>query len=569
MKNKYSLIFVSFLLFLATSCSEKWDDHYSSQDIVIDSEIVEVYDMSAQNYIQSNSDLSTLSNLFEEQGIYDQLNTKDQLFTIMVYSNESMGKVTYDDPEFFAQTCICDLGLIPSKLTDGFSIQMWNGKYLAVGLQEGSGGSEIYIAESRLTKIIQVDNGYVYLMEDAILAPKSLYEVLDNLGDDYSLFKELVSSFEERVFDRDNSIPVGVDATGNTVYDSTFVTKNTLMDRYNSGNSATWNMRSEYYSSTMLIPSNELITSALGSAYEYVQEALNRIPTTEDTTKFNEWIVKSSFYDYVLTPEQLEGEDDLYSVAGYLDGESASTSGVQWKPSVQKVNTVSPVELSNGVAYYETNLKIPNNVVIHRIKNRFYVWENCSSEEKDQYFKWTNLENADIYDNGSFGPLGPWPAVYYKCLRAYPTEEAEANQLPVSVECTGISLNEDGTISVAMVPPGEYYLRMGFFEKLAFRLDIYFNDELVATNVSPGSCHLDRAGSGYPEGYNYKDWNSTSTKASKYDRDGMDVATVTITGTELQPIKIKMVSNDMTQGSGSRNQMIIYHWCLTPTLDNY
>ena len=570
MKNKYSLVLVSFLLFLATSCSEKWDDHYSQQDVVINSEIVEVYDMSAQDYIQSNSDLSILSNLFEEQGIYDQLDTKDQLFTIMVYSNKSMGKVTYDDPEFFAQTCICDLGLTPSKLTDGFSIQMWNGKYLSVGLLEGSNGSEIYIAESRLSKIIQVDNGYVYLMEDAILAPKSLYEVLDNLGDNYSLFKELVYSFEERVFDRDNSIPVGVDVTGNTIYDSTFVIQNTLMDRYNSGGSITWNMRSEYFSSTMLIPSNELIEEALNNAYDYVQEALNRIPTTEDTTKFKEWIVKSSFYDYVLTPEQLEGADDLYSVAGYLDGESASTSGVQWKPSVQKVNTVSPVELSNGVAYYETNLKIPNNVVIHRIKNRFYIWENCSAEEKEEYFKWTNLENPDIYDNGSFGPLGTWPAVYYKCLRAYPTAEAEANQLPVSVECTGISLNEDGTISIAKIPPGEYYLRMGFqSNKYPWRVDIYFNDELVAEEVNPNGAHYDRTGLGYPEGYVWRDWYSTSNRAAYYDCDGMDIATVTVTGTELQSIKIKMVSTDMTQASGSRNRMIIYNWCLRPTLDNY
>jgi len=570
MRHIYLVLVIVPILFLGGACSDKWDDHYSQQDIVLSSDVVEIVDSSAELYIQSASDLSSISALFTEQNIYDQLGDKDQQFTVLVYANESMSEVNVEDDEFFAQTCVCDLSLTPTKLTEGLSIQMWNGKYLPVTVQEGTDNSEVYISGSKLEKVIQVNNGYVYVMETAIQAPKSLYEVFEALGDEYSLFKELVSGFEENEFDKDNSVPVGVDATGNTLYDSVFVVKNTLMDRYNSGGSATWNMRSEYYSSTLLIPSNDLVSTALVDAYNYVQEALNRIPTSSDSTKFKEWIVKSSFYDYVLTSEMLNGDEDLYSVAGYEEEASSSTVGVQWRPSVQKVNTTNPIELSNGTAYYETSLKIPNNVVIHRIKNCFYRWENCSTEEKEEYFKWTNLENPDIYDSGSFGPLGVWPAVYYKCLRAYPTEDAETNQLPVTVECTGISLNDDGTVSVAMIPPGEYYLRMGFrSDKYPWRTDIYFNDELVAEEVNPNYAHYDRTALGYPEGYVWKDWYSTSNRSAYYDCDGMEIATVTVSGTELQPIKIKMVSNDMTEGSGSRNRMIIYNWCLRPTSDNY
>ncbi len=570
MKRIYSILIASVTLLLPFSCSDKWDDHYSKEDVVVNSDVVTVVDSNAKDYIKSASDLSSVASLFEEHGIFDKMDSKNQMFTVLVYSNGTMADATIDDPDFFAETCVCDLSITPTKMTDGLSIQMWNGKYLSVSVDESASGENIYIADSRIKGIVQTNNGYIYIMESPIYAPKSLYEYLTGLGDNYSMFKEMVFSYEEKVFDRENSIPKGVDATGNTVYDSVFVTKNTLMDRYNSGGSETWNMRSEYYSSTLLIPSNDLITNALGNAYSYVRDALNREPTESDSTKFREWIIKSSFYNYVLTPEDLDGETDLYSVAGYQDDATASTAGVQWRPTVQKVNAAQPVELSNGVAYYETSLKIPNNVVVYRIKNRFYVWENCSEAEKAEYFKWTNLENPDIYDNGSFGPLGTWPAVYYKCLRAYPTEEATTNKLPVSLEYTGISLNEDGTISVVKVPPGEYYLRMGFqSNKYPWRLNIYFNDELVAEDVNPNNAHYDRTALGYPEGYNYKDWYSTSNKAAYYDCDGMDIATVTVTGTELQSIKLKMVSNDMTQGSGSKYRMILYCWTLRPTDNNY
>jgi len=565
MKNKHFVIFTLIFLLFGVSCSDKWDEHYSKQDTVIDNEDIEISDLSAQKYIQSNSDLSSISQLFTEEGIFSDMDKKDQSFTVLVYNNSKMTDATIEDASFFAQTCICNLALTPTKLTDGASIQMWNGKYLAISLNN----TEAYIAESNIYKIVEVNNGYIYFMEDPIYAPKSLYEVLEELGDNYSLFKELVFSFEEKEFDKENSTPVGVDNTGNTIYDSVFVTKNTLMDRYNSGGTATWNMRSEYFTSTMLIPSNNIIQTALDKAYDDIQESLNRTPTESDSTKFKEWIVRSCFYDTELTSEELDGDEDIYSVAGYLEDASASTDGTQWKPSVQKVNTASPIELSNGVAYYITSLKIPNNVVIHRIKNRFYIWENCSADEKETYFKWTNLEETDIYDNGSFGPIGSWPKVYYKCLRSVPTEEATNEKLPVSIEYTGISLNNDGTISEVKVPPGEYYLRMGFkSSNYAFLYDIYFNDDLVAESVGP-NIHYDRTGIGWPEGYVWRDWYSTTTKARYYDCDGGNIATVTVTGDELQGVKLKLVSNDMTQASGSKNIMVLYCWTLRPTENNY
>ena len=564
---------IAAVLMLASySCTDKWDQHYMPSEKEINSDLVEVVNMSAEEFIQSNSDLSTIAGLFTDQGVFTRLGEKDQLFTVLAYSNTVMGGAQIEDPSFFANTCVSDLAFTPTKLVNGLSVRMWNGKYLEVSVQENASTTDYFIAGSRITKIIQVENGFVYLMSDPIYAPKSMYEVLQALGDNYSMFKDLVFSYEERVFDRANSVPVGVDNTGNTVYDSVFVTKNLLMDRYSSGGSESWNMRSEFFSSTMLIPNNTLVEGALTKAYQDVRDALSREPNANDTLKFEQYIIKSAFYDQILTPEQLDGTDDIYSVSGYIEGESASTPGVQWKPTVQRVNTASPVQLSNGVAYYTTALKIPNNVVIYRIKNRYYIWEYCNETEKEEYFKWNGLENISINDNGGFGPLGPWPFVPYKCVRAWPTEAAKASGAEVSVETTGIALQPDGTVSVVMVPPGEYMLAMGFqSNSYPYKLDIYFNDELVKADLNP-NIHYDRVANGYPEGYNWRDYYAISNRANYYDCDGANIGVVTITGTELQPIKIKIASRDIATigASGdSKARYQLHHWCLRPTENNY
>ncbi|RKD90957.1 hypothetical protein [Mangrovibacterium diazotrophicum] len=571
MKRSFLYIVVALLL-LSSACTEKWDQHYMPENKEVASDLIEVASMSAEEYIQSNTDLTSIASLFTEQNVFTELESKDQLFTVLVYSNSVMSGAQIDDPAFFANTCVSDLAFTPTKLVDGLSIRMWNGKYLAVAVDKTTNTTDYYIAESKISKIIQVDNGYVYLMSSPIYAPKSMYEVLNALGDDYSMFKDLVFSYEEQTFDRSNSVPVGIDNTGNTVYDSVFVTKNLLMDRYSSGGSESWNMRSEFYSSTMLIPNNTLVEGALTKAYQDVRDALGREPNANDTLKFEQYIIKSAFYDYVISADSLNGVTDIYSVSGYIEGESSSTSGVQWKPTVQRVDTSNPVQLSNGVAYYTTALKIPNNVVIYRIKNRFYIWEYCDETQKAEYFKTVGMQNFDVKDEGGFGPLGPWPFIPYKTLRAYPTADAIANKSVVSVEFTGISLNEDGTIAVVMVPPGEYNLRMGFRnQSFPYRDQVYVNDVLVNDNVNPNT-HYDRTALGYPEGYVWKDYYAISNRANYYDCDGSEVGIVTIEGTELQPIRIKVESNSLTTyafDGSSKAYYQTYCWTLRPTANNY
>ena len=569
MKNKYSILVLSIIIILVLGgCSEKWDEHYSKQDKVLLGKDVEISDLTIQTYIQSENNLDKISKLFEQQNIYKTMDAKNQSFTVFVYDNAQMESASIDDQQFFAKTCVCDIALTPTKLGNLSSILVWNGKYLAIEIADSTTQSNLYIAQSNVTKVVQMANGYVYYLDKPVYAPKSLYEFFNALGSDYSEFKSLVKAYEISEFDINNSTPIGVDETGNTIYDSVFITQNTLMDRYDPNGNESWTMRSEYYNSTLLIPSNSIINAALEEAYTNVKGSLGRMPNQEDSTKFKDWIVRSCFYSNVFSPEDMDGEIDLISVSGYQEAATASTPGTQWRPTVQKVNTTAPITLSNGIAYYITKFKIPNNVVIHRIKSRFYYWNFCTADEKDEYFKWINMQDkADIRDDGSFGPISEWPAVYYKTLRNYP--DTTAIDSICGLEITGILLDQEGKVSVAEVPPGEYYLRMGFRESMSYyKLDVYLNDELVAQEFNPKKAHYDRTGVGFPYGYNYRDYTDITSKAKYYDCDGREVATVTITGEGNQKVKLKLITDDITKSTASK-EMVYYCWTLRPTDNNY
>ncbi|MCC8173474.1 MAG: hypothetical protein LIO65_03530, partial [Odoribacter sp.] len=489
--NKYVWIYLIIAL-IGISCEDNWNDHYDGSELELNSDFISAYEGSVEEYLKSVSDYSQMSAYFEEYTIYSTIRDKDQLFTFLVYSNSTLANTTIDDEEFFTRNSVCDLSLAPTKLSNGLSILMWNNKYLSVSLTE----DEVYIAKSKVLKVIKTDNAYIYVMENPIHSPRSLYEYLLILGDDYSLFKELVLKYEEQAFDKENSVPKGVDNTGNTVYDSTYVTKNTLMDRYNSAGELTWSMHSEYYNSTLLIPNNTLVENALREAYENTISSLSRIPNSQDTIKYEQWIIKSAFYSKVLSPENFaEDAPDLTSVSGYVEGAASSTAGITWKNSVQKVDVNSRVEFSNGVGYYMTSLKIPNNVVIWRIKSLFRYYDNCNNEEVGAYFQWENTTNVMTQNrqNSGFNPTGGvWPEIQYFCLRASPTAEAIEDSLTVALDYLGFSIDDNGLPVTAMIPPGEYYLRMGFESNgYTYRYNIYVNDSLVATDFNP-NIHYER-----------------------------------------------------------------------------
>lgn len=604
---------------MATACSSDWNDHYNEQAITLEegSDVI-ITENNVTDYIGSASDLTMINDILNRNDVYDETYTDGQ-YTFIVCDDASFNEAEITDESTFANHCVSNIGVNPAKLTDGSNIMMRSGKAIWV-TENGTKLDGLTI-----TKTIKAANGYIYYVNGILPVRQSAYELLLSLGDEYSIFKELVTSYDYEYFDRENSQPTGVTDDGRVIYDSVKTIKNTLMDRYDANGTATWNMRSESYSTTMFIPNNALIENALQAAMDSIPLWLNREATSDDLEKFEEWIVKACFADQWLEVEDVStSASDFECVGGYqeiIDEASDLTTysevdAAWWRPSVQKVDVDNPVNLSNGMAYYCTEFKIPNHIVIYRVKSRLYeIWNNSTSEQHSTYFRWTNLSTPyvvydmqsqfDLTTEGSTSTTSSWPTIYYHCLCALPSEEAMEDNLSVSIEYDGLTWSDtDQQIHECHLPAGEYYLRMGFKHSLLYSLSIAFNDEWLIQDMNMhatgSNYHFDRGAASevphygddyeisYPEGFDVDYWQSYNDKAIAYDTDGYTVGTVTLQ--QSGNFKIRITSNDLAKNyktamdSGSStatytsgdnannrdvNQLVMYHWCLRPTHNNY
>lgn len=594
---------------MATACSSDWDNHYDEAGISINGESqVTVFNGTVTDYMANAGDLKNMNELLSRNGAYAETYADGQ-YTFIVCDDSHFDASKISDEKMFAQYCVSNIGVNPSKLVDGSNINTRSGKSVWV---YGNGSK---LDNYNITKTIKTANGFIYYIDGMLEVRQSAYELLKSLGDEYSTFKQLVTDYDYEFFDREHSKPIGVTDDGRIVYDSVIVIKNTLMDRYTDSGSPTWNMRSESYNTTMFIPSNDLIEKAITSAMDSIPVWLNRKATDADRQKFEKWIVTACFADKRLNVEDVNATAaDIKCVEGYQEVINTATDqttykileGAWWRPSVQKVDINNAVTLSNGMAYYCTSLKIPNHVVIYRVKSRFYeLWNNMTPAEQAKYFRWENWVDPLVINDcqGQFdliatGNNTQWPTIFYHNLCAIPSEEAMENGWGCSVEYDGLTWNEtEGKIYECHLPAGEYYLRMGFKHSLLYSLSIAFNDTWLKKDMNMHATgsdfHFDRGaaspvphygeefGVAYPEGFDVDYWQTQNEKAIAYDTDGYTVGVVTMP--ESGNFRIKVTSNDMSRiykaaldsgivlnrDKNNVNQLMMYHWCLRPTHNNY
>lgn len=598
--KRYFSISIGILLMSISifSCNDSWDNYYTVAPK--DSDSIVIYYGNIEQYMMEQTDLTTISSLFEKYGAYDSIQDLGG-YTIIVCKDEVFENEELTDEFSFVYNSLSDISVAPAKLTDGFGISTELGKNIWVSKKVNG---DIFLDNFKLEKQVITTNGFIYYVSGIIPVRKSIYEMFESLGSDYSYFTSLIKRYEESYFDKEKSKPVGVDAMGNTVYDTVMTVRNPLIDRYTEDGLKIWDMYLEDYLSTLFIPSNELITNAIETAITNVPIWMNRPATKEDTIKFEEWVVRACFVDKRLDQDIVAptATEDILCIKGFkqvidITQDAKKYEPVDpavWRPSVQVVDISNPIPLSNGVAYFVNEFKIPNHVVIYRVKAKFYeLWGAMKDEQKEQYFRWTNWVEPLIVNDAqsSFTLTETLPTMYYHVLTAIPSADAIADSALCSVTYDGVLYNSNTRkLNEVYLPAGEYYLRMGFKHSLRYSIDIYFNDKLLVENMllfAQGSnFHFDRGsvsemdyyGSssiGFPEDYNWRDWIEKNEKAVAYDTDGYQVAIVTVP--EDGNFTITITSKDEsylygTEGGRSKNnvtQLMMYHWCLRPTNRNY
>ena len=553
---------------LLASCSElKDDDHYGKADTPISNNELKIVNVSSQEYISSRGDLSEMNGLFAGQGIYDELNKKAQLSTILVVTNDHFRKPE-EKTEFITRSHISDISISPANLEDGTRLMMWHGKYVNVSIdemgKEGNIVDHILFNNGAVKEVIKTTTGYVYVISEMIETPTSLYDFINDLPDEYSIFREMVLASGGKEFDRTNSKAIGINDQGNTVYDSIFIYRNTFFEAVN------FDMNSESLTATLLLPSNEVINQALDDAHQ----RLASWEMVRSDSIMKDWILKSSFYSKRYSPADLQTTEvnDVKSIFG-----------TQWRTNVQQVDVTDPMELSNGIVYKVRKLHLPNNLLMYRLKDYFYYYENCTDEQKENYFKRVNLNFKECATEvAAWSPLpGVWPYHENRVIRFdKPSDIADADGF--QLDFTPVKLNADGTVRPYLFPPGAYRFAMGSVQNqsLGITVSILIDGQEVARSrtITWGTStefHYDRGttlSNTHPEGYDasYVREVGGNSKAANYDTDGgqmMDELVIPDVKGDGSPVQIVMrLKCESWEG---KTNVKIHHWCLRPTVNNY
>ncbi len=568
MKTIRNTFIMLLALGIAAACSELEDDnHYGNSDTVISNNELKIVNISSAEYIKSRSDLSSMDQLFQAQGIYEELQKKGQLSTMLVVTNDHF-KAPEEKTEFVTRSHVSDISISPANLEDGTRLMMWHGKYVnvaidSIGLQ-GNIIDHILFNNGAVKEVVKTTTGYIYVISEMIETPTSLYDFINDLGDDYSIFREMVLASGGKEFDRANSKAIGVNDQGNTVYDSVFIYRNTFFENVN------FDMNSESLTATMLLPSNNIINDALADAHQ----RLDAWEMTRSDSIMKDWILKTSFFARRYTSAQMQTteEQDLKSIFG-----------TQWRTNVQQVDVTEPIELSNGIVYKVKKMHLPNNLLMYRLKDYFYYYENCTDEQKAEFFKAVNLNfkecNTEV---AAWSPLpGVWPYHENRIIRFdKPSEIADDDGF--QLDFTPIKLNDDGTVRPWLFPPGAYRFAMGSVQNqnLDIVVTVFADGQEIAKTraITWGTStefHYDRGttlSNTHPEGFDatYVREVGGNSKAANYDTDGgqmLDELVIPDIKGDGSPVRIVMRLTCATWAG--KTNVKIHHWCLRPTANNY
>ena len=455
----------------------------------------------------------------------------------------------------------------------------------------------------------------------------NLYDYIITLPEEYSIFRDSLFFRSSMIFDTARSTPIGVDPTGNILYDSAKMVYNPLFD--------TARINSEYYLFTCFLPDNEVMEGC----FEQLNETFQSIGRPENTSTPDDSLYTGYRY---LFPKDLTMAINWIQRAVIFEGildESATQPGTgnddipsifkkQWRKSVQTVGISSPYEegssfpykkLSNGRVYKVSNLKIPNNVIISRLKQFAYhlTFIDQADEEQQKYVCIKNIANMVRRTGDAFPDnvlAAGYPSAAFSEYTNTKFETTSSGQMGYTyADVTGgsdptefsISFTplqptaelKGGEVAPYLIPVGEYQLCMGFRSKDCCIGDVYFATAELDNDGKLQYDPTDRDKKGDAEHYGSRDvklkdggysligsaidfslstpWNYDRSGTGGDDKfafkrlwnsNGGPVGKVTVTGNagEMQSVRIKVKYR-----SGANKRIELYHWCLIPTENNY
>lgn len=601
----------AFILLLAVcglwACNDNWDDYYNGSSTTgsVDTATT-VLDCSIIEFFQTHSEYAEFYKLLQSVGAMSSLEA-DQELTIWAVDNDAVAAARADGSSDVALELdttrmlyhVNYLSFNRNQIKNGARLKTLNGIYIQMTVNEQG---EIFANDSKVVKSYRLNNGVVHILDNLMLARLNLYAYIEQLSDDYSFYRDsiiLKESIEQ--FSPEMSTPIGVDMTGNTLYDSVFVIYNPLFD--------TVQINSEFQQYTCFVPSNAVIEDCYRKMNETCQSIGRALADpavypeypylgAKEISLANEWIKRATIFNGTLSATDASA-DDLYSAYNK-----------QWKNTdrngnpVQVIDAENPMELSNGRAYMVQDLKIPNNVIITRLKQFLFHYDKISSADTLALYFCVKGElscKTAIMDEvpSLVIQAGPdsyaWSEFQYSyfpenedgnpCYTVLDIQKDEADEGEFSLAFTPITPTGLASVTEYKIPAGEYSLHLGFRASATGTGNVYFatcDTEGVGLHLDPNDTNADKDAALKEPGYQLVNSNINFSLATPWNYDrrgggGMDqyssgnarwnengglVGTVEVTGEGMQSVRIKiMITN------GTRMQP--FHWCLVPTENNY
>lgn len=522
MRKIYLILLVVSALFGVSSCEDQWDKHYEGEDTETGSQT----DLKIMDWLKTEAEYSKFCALMEETGIATDLN-KDQVLTCWAVRNDNMpdlsGKTDVEKKQI-AQHHINFIALYTSKLSDGKLIKTLAGKNIYVTTE----GTRFLLDGQEIISSQMCANGVVHEIASMLVPRINIYEYIERAGSEYSIFRDSLFINNDTVFRPDLSFPIGVDETGNTVYDSVFRIENIYM---NAGD-----YREENTNLTLFLPSNTVIQNTLQEITDLYRNVYNSSLTQRDSTMIFRWILRSVIFEGKITDyHESQKLESLYKT--------------EWRTDIQQVEE-TPETLSNGLIYRLTYLHIPNYLLLSSLTSipSLYkdVKEQQGQEAIDKYFTLIGQDEEDSeFDgsaaNGGYKGFNPYFTKDNKSIAVFFMRNNNANYAAdkeFSLEWTTLAKDRFGIVNEAKLVPGKYKVKGSFRTTSGHDLNLYINDEFIAKFNASNSAYSWKSG---------------------------DIGEFTYKG-EVAPVRIKL---ENAQSGKTSRRITVQYIELIPDEDNY
>ncbi|MBO5818707.1 MAG: fasciclin domain-containing protein [Bacteroidales bacterium] len=371
-----SIICLGLALGMWSSCTHPaWEDHYNASS-------VNVIDKTLKEALQADPDLSQFVAYLEEMDYLDAFG-HSQSYTIWAPTNEAWEGFDASDKRNLLQTLKNHVSRYPYLTTDvtneDIELRLMDNKRVKFHRQ----GEAYYFGAQALdmsASDVAYKNGILHKIGGVEPYIQNIYEYIQFTPNLDSL-NTFIASYHIRRFSPEQSLVLGVNEEGETVYDSVFSEYNYLLaDNY------LGELNNEETSYTALLPTNKAWNDMYARLYPYLSVSPFTLPIDAPGGPYKDELladstrdlsVKHFMMDYLvfkgaMTPEQIQQKGLTYTQGGfaYVKDMAYYFEGAY--------DTYT--ELSNGVAYTTDHLKLDptywcqtHTIEAEQFYNHYYV----------------------------------------------------------------------------------------------------------------------------------------------------------------------------------------------------